>query len=162
MSRVSVARVRLGSEIHAPLCRLAHELVGLSGWRRYGVAFLLGVSAVATLPPVDLSPLLVVAFPGLLWLDEGSSGPSASFCLGYAFGFGFFVAGLYWISGALFVDIATFWWLVPIAAAGLPAVFALYAGIALLATNLATNHLRLLGPPPNGSGATHLPGSPGT
>ena len=145
MSRVSVARVRLGSEIHAPLCRLAHELVGLSGWRRYGVAFLLGVSAVATLPPVDLSPLLVVAFPGLLWLDEGSSGPSASFGLGYAFGFGFFVAGLYWISGALFVDIATFWWLVPIAAAGLPAVFALYAGIALLATNLATNHLRLSG-----------------
>jgi hypothetical protein len=97
--------------------------MGLSGWRRYGVALLLGISAVAALPPVDLSPLLVVAFPGLLWLDEGSSGPSSSFGLGYAFGFGFFVAGLYWISGALFVDIAAFWWLVPIAAVGLPALF---------------------------------------
>jgi apolipoprotein N-acyltransferase len=145
VSRVSVARVGTGSQIHAPLCRLAYQLVGLSGWRRYGGAFLLGVSAVAALPPVDLSPLLLVAFPGLLWLDEGSSGPSSSFGLGYAFGFGFFVAGLYWISGALFVDIATFWWLVPIAAAGLPALFALYAGIALLATNLASKHLRLSG-----------------
>ena len=143
--RVSVARVRPGWQIHEPLCRLAHELAGLSGWRRYGVAFLLGVGAVAALPPVDLSPLLVVAFPGLLWLDEGSSGPSASFGLGYAFGFGFFVAGLYWISAALFVDFATFWWLVPIAAAGLPALFALYAGVALLAINLASKHLRLSG-----------------
>jgi len=137
--------VQAGSRIHAPLCRLACEFAGLTGWRRYGVAFLLGVVAVAALPPVDLTPFLVVAFPGLLWLDEGSSGPRASFALGYAFGFGFFVAGLYWISGALFVDIATLWWLVPIAAAGLPAIFALYAGIALLATNLASKHLRLPG-----------------
>ena len=73
-----------------------------------------------------------MAFPGVLWLDEGSSGPSASFGLGYAFGFGFFVAGLYWISGALFVDIATFWWLVPIAAFGLPAALALYTGLPFL------------------------------
>jgi len=145
VSRVAVARVAPGSRIHAALCRLAHELAGLSGWRRYAAAFLLGISAVAALPPVDLSPLLVVAFPGLLWLDEGSSGLLASFGLGYAFGFGFFVAGLYWISGALFVDITAFWWLVPIAAAGLPALFALYIGIALLATNLASKQLRLSG-----------------
>ena len=145
MSRVFVARVRPEARIVAPLVHLAYELAGLSGWRRYGVAFLLGVSAVAALPPVDLSPLLIVAFPGLLWLDEGSSGPSSSFCLGYVFGFGFFTAGLYWISGALFVDLGTFWWLVPIAAAGLPAVFALYAGIVLLATNIASTRLRLSG-----------------
>ena len=48
-----------------------------------------------------------------------------------------FIAGLYWIAAALFVDIARFWWLVPFAAAGLPAAFALYIGLALLATNLA-------------------------
>jgi apolipoprotein N-acyltransferase len=143
--RIAVARVAPESQIRASLCRLAYELAALSGWRRYGVAFLLGVSAVAALPPVDLTPLLVVAFPGLLWLDEGSPGPSASFCLGYVFGFGFFAAGLYWISGALFVDLTTFWWLIPIAAVGLPAVFALYAGIALLAANLASKHLRLSG-----------------
>jgi apolipoprotein N-acyltransferase len=142
---VPVARFRPGSRIHAPLCRLATELAGLSGWRRYGVALLLGISTAATLPPVDLSPLLLVAFPGVLWLDEGSSGPSASFGLGYAFGFGFFVAGLYWISSALFVDIATFWWLVPIAAFGLPAALALYTGIAFLITNIASKYLRLPG-----------------
>jgi apolipoprotein N-acyltransferase len=115
----------------------------MAGWRRYGLAFLLGVCATATLPPVDLTPLLLVAFTGLLWLDDGSTGPWASFRLGYAFGFGFFISGLYWIAAALFVDIASFWWLLPIAAAGLPAAFALYVGSALLVTNLAVRRLRL-------------------
>jgi len=143
VARVSVVRVGSGSWIHAPLCRLAHELAGLSGWRRYTAAVLLGGSAVAALPPVDLSPWLLVAFPGLLWLDDGSAGPSASFGLGYAFGFGYFIAGFYWISGALLVDIATFWWLLPITAVGLPAVFAIYPGLSLFATQLASNFLRL-------------------
>jgi len=142
---VSILRVRSGSSIQAPLCRLAFELAALSGWRRYGLAFLLGVGAAAALPPVDMSPLLLVAFVGLLWLEEGSARRIASFGLGYAFGFGFFLAGLYWIAAALFVDIATFWWLVPIAAVGLPAAFALYTGSAVLLVNLATNHLRLPG-----------------
>jgi apolipoprotein N-acyltransferase len=142
---VAVRRVRFGSSIQAPLCRLAYEFSALSGWRRYGLAFLLGVGAAAALPPVDLTPLLLVAFIGLLWLEEGSASPVASFSLGYAFGFGFFLAGLYWIAAALFVDIATFWWLVPIAGVGLPAAFALYTGLAMLGLNLAVNRLRLPG-----------------
>jgi len=145
MPEASVLRVRPGSRIETPLCRLADRLAVMSGWRRYGLAFLLGVCATATLPPVDLTPLLVVAFTGLLWLDEGSTGPWASFRLGYAFGFGFFISGLYWIAAALFVDIASFWSLVPVGAAGLPAAFALYAGLALLAANLTVAHLRLPG-----------------
>jgi apolipoprotein N-acyltransferase len=145
MSEASLLRVQPGSRVETPLCGLAHRLAAMSGWSRYGLAILLGVCATATLPPIDLTPLLLIAFPGLLWLDEGSAGPWASFRLGYAFGFGFFVSGLYWIAAALFVDIASFWWLVPIAAIGLPAAFALYAGLALLATNLAVKHLRLRG-----------------
>jgi len=139
-----VLRVQPGSRVETPLCRLANKLAELSGCRRYGLAVMLGGSAAATLPPVDLTPLLFVAFPGLLWLDDGSSG-LGSFGLGCAFGFGFFLAGLYWIAGALFVDIAAFWWLVPVAAVGLPAAFALYAGAVLLVTNQATRHLRLSG-----------------
>jgi apolipoprotein N-acyltransferase len=140
-----VRRVRPGSRVETPLCRLARRLADTFGWRRYGLAFLLGICAAAALPPVDLTPLVLVAFTGVLWLDEGSVGPWGSFRLGYAFGFGFFISGLYWIAAAMFVDIASFWWLVPVAAAGLPAAFALYIGAALLATNLAVKHLRLPG-----------------
>jgi apolipoprotein N-acyltransferase len=143
MPEASVSRIHPGWRVETPLCRLAHELAALSGWRRYGLALLLGICATAALPPVDLTPLLLVAFPGLLWLDEGSPSAWASFRLGYAFGFGFFVTGLYWIAGALFVDIERYWWLVPFAAAGLPAAFALYVASALLATHLAGGYLRL-------------------
>jgi len=141
----SIFRSRPGSRIETPLCRLAQRLATLTSWRRYGLSFLLGVCATATLPPVDLTPLLLLAFPGLLWLDEGSSGPWASFRLGYAFGFGFFFSGLYWIAAALLVDVASFWWLMPFAVIGLPAVFALYVGLALLATKLVANRLLLPG-----------------
>jgi apolipoprotein N-acyltransferase len=143
MPEGSVARVRPGTRVETPFCRLAQELAGLSGWRRYGLAFLLGVALAATMPPIDLSPLLFAVFPALLWLDDGSAGPGASFRLGYVFGLGFFLAGLYWIAAALFVDIAAYWWLVPFAAVGLPALLAIYAGLALLATSLAARHLRL-------------------
>jgi apolipoprotein N-acyltransferase len=141
----SIFRIQPGSAMATPVGRLACRLAALSGWRRYGVAFLLGVCTTATLPPVDLTPLLLVAFPGLLWLDEGSSGPWASFRAGYAFGLGFFVSGLYWIAAALLVDVARFWWLLPFAVMGLPAAFALYIGLALLATKLVAERLRLPG-----------------
>src|SRR6185312_16391780 len=55
------------------------------------------------------------------------------FALGWNFGFGFFLVGLYWITAALFVDIAQFWWLVPIALLGTPAGFALFTGLAVWA-----------------------------
>src|SRR5690242_56418 len=128
---ISLSRVHPGARTETALCRLAQELAALSGWRRYGLGFLLGVLLAGALPPVDLTPLVLIAFPGLLWLDEGSAGPWASARLGYVFGLGFFVAGLYWIAAALFVDIASFWWAVPFAVVGLPALLAVFSAAAL-------------------------------
>src|SRR6202158_3892673 len=127
----SVFRVQPGARMETPLCRLAQELAALSGWRRYGLAFLLGGLLAGALPPIDLTPLIFIAFPGLLWLDEGSASRWASARLGYVFGLGFFVAGLYWIAAALFVDIARFWWALPFAVVGLPAYLALYPAAAV-------------------------------
>src|SRR6266446_903751 len=139
----SVLRVHPGARVETPLCRLAQELGALSGWRRYGLGFALGALLAGALPPVDLTPLIFIAFPGLLWLDEGSAGPWASARLGYVFGLGFFVAGLYWIAAALFVDIARFWWALPFAVLGLPALMAFYPAAALLVTAFATARWRL-------------------
>ncbi len=146
MPETVLYRVQPGSRVDTPLCRLAQDVAALTGWRRYGLAFLLGLAAAATLPPLVLTPLLAVAFPGLLWLDDGSAGPGASFRLGWVFGFGFFLAGLYWIAAAMFVDIGRFWWLVPFTAGGLPAGFAVYVGLALFATSLVVRWWHL--PPP--------------
>ena len=121
----------------APLQRLALWLASLSGWRRHLMACFLGALAVLSLPPfnllpVNFLPVLLVSFPGLVWLTDGNTGYRSAFALGWSFGFGFFVAGLYWIAAALFVDIAQFWWLVPFAVAGVPAGLAIFTGVALL------------------------------
>jgi apolipoprotein N-acyltransferase len=97
----------------------------------------LGALAAAALPPVDIVPVLFVSFTGILWLADGNRSLRGAFALGWSFGFGFFVAGLYWIAIALLVDAARFWWLLPFAAMGLPALFAIYTGLAFAACHLA-------------------------
>src|SRR4051794_35387576 len=139
----SLLRADPGARVETPLCRLAQELAGLTGWRRYGLGFLLGALLAGALPPVDLTPLVFIAFPGLLWLDEGSAGSWASARLGYAFGLGFFAAGLYWIAAALFVDIARFWWALPFAVFGVPAFMALFSAAVLGVTAYGVRQLRL-------------------
>src|SRR5437773_3859809 len=50
---------------------------------------------------------------------------------------------MYWIAAALFVDISSFWWALPFAVLGLPALFALWPAAALLVTALGSGRLRL-------------------
>ncbi|HKS89609.1 MAG TPA: apolipoprotein N-acyltransferase [Stellaceae bacterium] len=143
MPEGSAFRVKPGARIATPLCRFAQDLAAQSGWRRYGLAFLFGALLAGAMPPFDMSFLVFAAFPGLLWLDEGSAGPWASARLGYVFGLGFFVAGMYWIAAALFVDIARFWWALPFAVLGLPAVLSAFPAAALGLTGFATARLGL-------------------
>ena len=89
--------------------------------------------------------MLVVSFTGLIWLADGTASRRGALALGWSFGFGFFVAGLYWIAAALFVDIARFWWMVPFAVAGLPAGLAIFTALAQLAAYEACERLRLGG-----------------
>ena len=129
----------------APLQRCALWFAGLKGWRRHAAALCLGALAAGSLPPVDVTPVLLISFPGLVWLADGSGGALAAFALGWSFGFGFFIAGLYWIAAALFVDIAHFWWLVPFAVMGVPAGLAIFTGAALCVSHLLCRVLRLGG-----------------
>lgn len=129
----------------APLRFGAVWIAASTGWPRYVTAFFLGALATAALPPVDMVPVLILSFSGLVWLSDGSSNGRSAFALGWCFGFGFFVAGLYWIAASLFVDIAAFWWMVPFAVAGLPAFLALYTGAALWASHTVCRRWRIAG-----------------
>ena len=93
------------------------------------------------LPPINAWPVLFFTFPVLVWLVDGSaagrwSGAWRTAGAGWCFGFGYFLAGLYWIGYAFLVDAKTFGWLLPIAVAGLPAFLALYPALGLAAARL--------------------------
>jgi apolipoprotein N-acyltransferase len=96
----------------------------------YATLFLGGLFAALSLPPVYLVPLLALTIPLWLLLSERAETPRRAFVMGWMFGFGYFIGGLYWIAAALFVDIARYWWVLPFAVAGLPVLMAAYWGIA--------------------------------
>jgi apolipoprotein N-acyltransferase len=94
---------------------LRRRLEGLSGWRADLAAFLLGALSAAALPPVHAIPVLLVAIPGLLVMIGAAPGVRSAARCGWWFGFGLNLLGLYWITDAILVEAATFWWLVPLA-----------------------------------------------
>src|SRR4051794_41952834 len=91
----SALRIPPGARLETPLCRLAQEVAALTGWRRYGLAFLLGALLAGALPPIDLTLLIFIAFPGLLWLDEGRARVWAPARLRYVVWVGVFIARLH-------------------------------------------------------------------
>ena len=123
------------------LARIAYPIVLASGWRRALIAFCAGAVSVLALAPFNAWPVLFFTFPILVWLVDGSaSGRWNGFWraagAGWCFGFGFFVAGLYWIGYAFLVDAKTFGWLLPVAVSGLPAYLAIFTGLACAAARL--------------------------
>jgi apolipoprotein N-acyltransferase len=124
--------VTLGAAGHA-FARAAAALAGLAGWRRYASAALFGAVSVAALPPLHLVPLLWPAFTGLLWLLDGVRRPQGAFLTGWAFGAGYFFAGLYWVGIAFLVDAEQFAALIPLAVSLLAAGLGLFPALAILA-----------------------------
>ena len=102
---------------------------------RLGSAMVAGAASALAFAPVHALPVLWVSFPLLAWLIS-SGGVHRAFWTGWAFGFGQFAAGLYWI-GASFVYTGQFGWI-----AGGVGVTGLSAGLAVLpAAAVATARL---------------------
>ena len=107
---------------------LMSSILRCTGIKRILVLLLLGAILTLTLPPFFVTPLLVVSFVGLLLCVEKSRSVGASFWVGWWFGFGHFVSGLYWISYALLIDAEQYAWLIPFAVSLIPAILALFTG----------------------------------
>ena len=119
------------------LTRIAHSIVLAWGWKRALLGFAAGAATVLGLPPFNLWPVPFLTFPLLVWLIDGcGAGPLggilAAAGIGWWFGFGYFLAGLYWLGYAFLVDAATFGWLLPFAVFGLPAVLAIYTALGVV------------------------------
>lgn len=106
----------------------------LRGWARRGAAFLAGVCAALAQSPVYATPLMVLGFCiFILLLDGATNGPRprrTGFLVGWLFGFGYFLAGIYWMAFSFFVQAEQFAWMAPFAMTGLPAFLALFHGAA--------------------------------
>jgi len=125
------------------LASLIERIILSWGWRRRAIAFISGAVGALALPPLSLFALMAVPLTISVWLIDGaqdrapgrslSASPSAAFGAGWWMGFGYFIAGLWWVGSALLVDAGKFAWALPLAVVALPAALAVFpaAGFAL-------------------------------
>ncbi len=123
---------------------LAARILLLWGVRRAGLAILAGAIGALALPPFNIFAAMFVSFTLLVWLLDGATGNaetgragfSSSFWIGWLFGLGYFVCGLWWLGNALLLEAEEFAWAIPLAVLGLPAVLAIFYGLATLLARL--------------------------
>ena len=113
---------------------------GARGRKRAALALVAGMASVLALAPFFLSPVLLLTLPVLVWLLDGAAsadsaqgGARTAFAVGWWFGFGYFLLGLFWIGEAFLVEPELFAWLLPFAVTLMPAGLALFWGAACAA-----------------------------
>ncbi|MGH6878804.1 MAG: apolipoprotein N-acyltransferase [Rhizomicrobium sp.] len=129
-------------KIRGPLVSCGAWLRGLRGWRRVLVAFIAGAASALGFAPFGIFPVLLIATAILVLLVDGAAaqrrpgtaavrgGIGAAALAGWAFGFGQFLAGLYWVGYAFTVDAAAHAWQIPFVAMLLPGYLAFFPALA--------------------------------
>ncbi len=113
----------------------AQRIILSEGWTRRAIAFGAGALGALALAPVGLWPAMAIPLTAAVWLLDGSGSRftlaalRAAMADGWWLGFGYFVAGLWWLGAALLVEADQFAWALPLAVFGLPAALALFTAL---------------------------------
>jgi apolipoprotein N-acyltransferase len=120
------------------MTRAATWVASLEGWQRALFASALGVLSLPAFAPLHLWPVLFLTFGPLVWLLDGCHRDhrelggrlKCAALIGFWFGFGYFLAGLYWVAEAFLVEPWRHGWLIPFVMTALPAGMALFFVVA--------------------------------
>jgi len=116
--------------IQAQLVRSGEFVRSLTGWRRHLLAFTVGLFSALAFAPFGIFPFLLIAFAVLVLLIDGAQKFKrpilGAASIGWTFGFGHFLAGLYWVGYAFTVDASAHAWQIPFVAVLLPGWLAVY------------------------------------
>ncbi len=119
---------------------LAQSVILAWDWRRRAIAFVAGALGALALPPFDFLPAMLAPMLAAVWLIDGSAVVGASgrstgrsvrsaFAAGWWWGFGYFVAGLWWLGAAFLVEADKFAWALPLGVLALPAGLAFFPAL---------------------------------
>lgn len=132
------------------MLKIVGKISSARGWRRRLIAFLAGSFGALALAPYDFVPAMFVPMMAAVWLLDdppaarktsaaapasdpakilrwrGKAGLLAAFDSGWWWGFGYFLAGLWWLGAAFLVDADEFAWALPFGVLGLPALLAFF------------------------------------
>jgi apolipoprotein N-acyltransferase len=120
------------------LTALASRVILAWGWSRALAAFAAGAVGALAMPPFGVLPALVASLTLAVWLIDGSAGDGrprsasafvSAAAAGWLWGFGYFLAGLWWLSAAFLVEADQFAWALPFGVLGLPALLAFFPAL---------------------------------
>jgi len=126
------------------LLRLAESIMLASGWKRRLIACGAGTFGALAMAPFDIMPAMLVPMTIAVWLLDGASEQTGrrgatllrAFEIGWWWGFGYFVAGLWWLGAAFLVEADQFAWALPLGVLGLPAVLAFFSAFGFAVARL--------------------------
>jgi apolipoprotein N-acyltransferase len=140
---------------------LVHRIILSSGWERRLIAMVAGAIGSLAMAPFDFFPAMAVPMCVAVWLIDGSQRAGEgtrsprraalatareAAAAGWWLGFGYFLAGLWWIGEAFLVEADRFAWLLPPVVLGLPCYLALFtaAGFAFASLIWSSGGARIL------------------
>ena len=91
-----------------------------------------GAIGALAMPPFGFLPALMASLVPAIWLLDGAERGNrrqtlkAAAIVGWLWGFGYFVAGLWWLGAAFLVEADQFAWAMPLGVVGLPALLAFF------------------------------------
>ena len=126
-------------------------IIAARGWRRRLIALVAGAFGALALAPLDIGPALIVTMVVAVWLLDGCRGALSdlrsfsarvdggalrqAFGAGWWLGFGYFLAGFWWLGAAFLID-PSFAWALPIGVLGMPAMLAIFTGVGFVLARL--------------------------
>ncbi len=119
---------------------LVDRVASSRGWRRRGLALAAGLVGALILAPINFGLALVFPMAVAVWLLDGiAARPGwswrATFGTGWWLGFGYHLAGFWWLGAAFLVD-PEFKWLLPLGVIGVPAILAVFTGAGIVVARL--------------------------
>ena len=121
----------------------ARGVILSSGLRRKALAFIVGAVGATALAPIGFWPAGFLFLTPAAWLLEGSASPwrggdrgAAAFSDGWFWGWGYFVAGLWWMGAACLVEPDRYAWAIPFAVLGVPAGLAFFPAVGFAAARM--------------------------
>lgn len=121
------------------LMRAADAIRTLNGASRAGLAFAAGALSALAFAPFALFPLFLIAVAVLVLLIDGAQSKArphvSAAWMGWCWGFGQFLVGLYWVGYAFLVDAADHEWQIPFVEFFLPGGLALFVALAAYASS---------------------------
>lgn len=117
----------------------------IAGWplkKRFLLLFIAGAVCVPAMPPTGWWLLLGLGLPLYYMTIASTRSVKTAFFESWMFAFGYFFFGLLWVGNALLVGGNPFLWAWPLAAAGLPALIALFYGVSGVMMRLLIKDMR--------------------